>query len=92
MLFRSVVEKATTSQIQVGAGISKRSELNASSRYGVSKVICHPTLDAALLILSRNLPIGNNIKTIDILNSNKSSLYNVGNTVFITGWVLMHQE
>lgn len=81
-----VVKNATTSQIQVGAGVSKRSELNVSSLYGVTKIICHPTLDAALLILSRNLLIGNNIKTIDILNSNKSSLYNVGNTVFITGW------
>lgn len=47
---KHVVEKASPSQIKVGAGISKLSELNASNMYEVSNVIFHPTLYAALLI------------------------------------------
>lgn len=83
---RHVVVGTTASQIQVGAGISKRSDLGGNNSYGVSRIILHPTLDVALLVLSRNLSYSNNIKPIDILSASKSSFYDTGNSVFITGW------
>lgn len=57
-----------------------------SSLYAVSKIIEHPSLDIALLILSRSLTYTSSVKSIDILSANKASYYNVGNNVRVTGW------
>ena len=81
-----VLGSSSPSQIQVNAGISKKSEADSYNTYEVSQVINHPTLDAALLILSRDLTFGNDVKFINVLGSSNASLYNAGNTVLVTGW------
>lgn len=81
-----VIDTYTASEIKVGVGTSKLSNMNSSSLYAVSKIIKHPSLDIALLVLTRSLSYTSNVKAIDILSANKSSYFNIGNSVSVTGW------
>ena len=80
-----VVEKYTAKEVKVGVGSSKYSNIGANW-YSVSNIVYHPSLDIALLILSRPLSYSTNVKAIDILSANKASYYNVGNILRVTGW------
>ncbi len=64
--------------IQVDAGITCKDETNNSNVFNVSEIILHPTLDVALLRLSRDIAYNNSKQAIDYLNSTDPMYYNVG--------------
>ena len=81
MWWKNILQK----EVKVGVGSSKYSNIGANW-YSVSNIVYHPSLDIALLILSRPLSYSTNVKAIDILSANKASYYNVGNILRVTGW------
>ena len=85
---RGCIGSLPPSAIRVYAGITCRSEINNNNTFGVSRIIPHPdpTIDVALLQLSRNIPFNNKQQPINFLASSNSAFYNIGNRVRVSGW------
>lgn len=78
-----VVNKFTSSQIKVGAGITQLTNATSSNLYGVKQIIYLPQYDIALLKLSRALSYNNSVRPIDFIYTIP---YSIGTTVRITGY------
>ncbi|MDR0683065.1 MAG: trypsin-like serine protease [Dysgonamonadaceae bacterium] len=72
--------------VKVIAGITCKSETNASNIYDVQQIILHPTLDVALLKLNLPLIFNNAIKMVNYTATSNGALYNTGVNVKVSGW------
>ena len=82
------VEGLSASSVKVIAGVTCKNEVNSSNTLNVSQIILHPdpNVDAALLQLSINITYNNNRQSVNYLASVDNMLYNVGNSVRVSGW------
>ena len=77
-------------QLHVIVGTSSSSTYNSSNVYAVPEsdenIIYHPTLDVALLKLSKPLSFNDNVQPVDISHSTDAKYYQVGTSAIATGW------
>ena len=82
------VNGVSASSVKVIAGITCKDEINTGNTFNVSRIVFHPNpnIDVALLELSSNISYSNNRRAINYWASLDSSLYNIGDTVRVSGW------
>lgn len=73
--------------LKVIAGITCRNEINSSNTFDVVQFIPYPgTADVALVRLSNNITYNNDRQPINYWASADNTLYNIGNSVRVSGW------
>lgn len=76
----------SASNLKVIAGVTCKRNVTTNNIYSVSRIIKHPSIDVALLILSKDIPFDNSKQAIDFISSTNTDLYAVGNSVSVSGW------
>ncbi len=75
-----------THNLKVIAGVTCKNEIGDNNIYSVSEIILHPTLDIALLRLSKDIIFDNSKQSINFIKSLNTEFYKTGNNVKVSGW------
>ncbi len=74
------------SDIKVIAGVTCKNDITSNNIFSVSEIILHPTLDVALLRLSKNIDFNDTKQPINFVDAVDTQYYTEGNNVRISGW------